>query len=48
MEMKRGGLRMVLEKVRRRGLCYLPPVSIVIFLLYFIIIFLNVISLFAI
>ena len=28
--MKRGGPRIALEKVRRRELCHLPPVSIVI------------------
>ena len=30
MEMKRRGLRMALEKVRRRGLHRLSPVSIVV------------------
>jgi len=29
-DMKRGGPRIALEKVRRRGLCYLPLVSIVV------------------
>ena len=29
VEMKRRGLRMVLEKVKRRGLCHLPPIRIV-------------------
>jgi len=30
MEMTRRGLRMALGKVRRRELCYLPPISIVV------------------
>jgi len=39
--MKRGGSRMALEKVRRRGLYYLPSVSIVVlFSLFLIVIFL--------
>ena len=44
--MMQRGLRMALEKVRRKGLCHLPPVNIVVlFSLFFI---LNVISLFVI
>ena len=34
-EMMQRGPRMAPEKVRRRGLCYLPPVSIVV--LFFVI-----------
>ena len=35
MEIKRGGPRIALEKVRRRGLCCLPPVRIVVLLIEF-------------
>jgi len=38
----RGGPRMAPKKVRRRGLCHLPPARIVariVFVLYFLILF---------
>ena len=35
VEMKRWGLRMALEKVKRRRLHYLPPVRIVVLLIEF-------------
>ena len=40
-EMKRGGLRIAPEKVKRRGLCHPSPVSIVVlFSLFLIVIYL--------
>ena len=38
-EIKRRGLRMALGKVKRRGLCHLPPIRIVV--LFFVFIFCN-------
>ena len=40
MEMKRRGPRIAPEKVRRRGLHYLPPVRLVVLFFYFLIEFL--------
>ena len=36
--MKRGGLRMALEKVKRRGLYHLPHVNIVVLFSFFLIV----------
>ena len=36
VEMMRRGLRMALEKVRRRGLCRLPSIRLVVLFFYFL------------